>query len=190
MESKLAQNIASKIDLNGDSLRYILQHFHLLSVSKNEVLIRGDQEQNQKMFFVEEGCLRIYFVNEEGVESTRHLIFENHFATALTNFITNEPSIEYIQALEDSQVYYISKSNFFKLLDELPIWEKFYRTYLEYAYVTNTLRLKSFITLDAKERYRMLLAQNPQIVRRLSNKIVASYLGISQETLSRLKSKL
>ena len=115
MESKLAQNIASKIDLNGDSLRYILQHFHLLSVSKNEVLIRGDQEQNQKMFFVEEGCLRIYFVNEEGIESTRHLIFENHFATALTNFITNEPSIEYIQALEDSQVYYISKSNFFKI---------------------------------------------------------------------------
>jgi FixJ family two-component response regulator len=75
------------------------------------------------------------------------------------------------------------------LLKIIPQWEKLYRHYLEYAYVTNTNRLMSFITLDATERYRQLLAQNPNVVMRMPNKMVASYLNISQETLSRLKSK-
>jgi FixJ family two-component response regulator len=75
-------------------------------------------------------------------------------------------------------------------LEIIPEWEKFYRSYLENAYVTNTNRLMSFITMDATERYRQLLSQSPIIVKRLPNKMVASYLNISQETLSRLKSKV
>lgn len=190
MNSKLAQYITSKIELDSTELELVLACFIPVSVRKNELLIRGDQELNQRMFFVEQGCLRIFFVDDGGTESTRHLIFENHFAAALTNFITNEPSIEYIETLEDSKIWYITKTNFYLLLEKLPIWERFYRKYLEYAYVTNTSRLKSFIMLSAKDRYRLLLNQNPTVVMRLSNKIVASYLGISQETLSRLKSKI
>ena len=80
--------------------------------------------------------------------------------------------------------------DFYHLLEIIPSWEKFYRHYLEYAYVNNTNRLMSFLTQDATERYRQLLEINPKIVQRLPNKIVATYLNMSQETLSRLKSKL
>lgn len=186
----LKNKIKDSISISETEIDIVLSKFKPLSVDKNEILISGDQQNNQKMFFIIDGCLRIFYINEEGVDSTRLLVFENEFATCLTSFITNEASFEFIQALEPSHLLYISKQDFYQLLETIPAWEKFYRQYLEYAYVTNTSRLRSFITLDAKDRYKQLLKQNRTIVLRLPNKIVASYLSVSQETLSRLKSKI
>lgn len=186
----LKNNIRESISISDQEMDIVLEKFKPLSVQKNETLITGGQQSNQKMFFVVKGCLRIFYINEEGVDSSRLLVFEGQFATALVSFITDEPSFEFIQAVEQSEVFYITKNEFYKLLETIPAWEKFYRQYLEHAYVTNTNRLRSFITMDAKERYKQLLEQNKTIVQRLPNKIVASYIGISQETLSRLKSKI
>lgn len=72
----------------------------------------------------------------------------------------------------------------------VPKWKDFYSIYLEKAYVNNSKRLMSFTTLNASERYNQLFKINPNIVKRLPNKIVASYINISQETLSRIKSKV
>ncbi len=189
MKELLSAYIKSKISVTEEQLTIILSHFHPLGLKKNELLLRQGQS-SQRTFFVVHGCLRIFYIDDQGTESTRNFIFENHFATALVSFITSAPSTEYIQAVEDAEVLYISHQSFYHLLDCIPAWEKFYRLYLEFAYVNNTNRLKSFLLQDALEKYRQLLAENPIIVRRLSNKLVASYLNISQETLSRLKSKL
>ncbi|ASE61187.1 Crp/Fnr family transcriptional regulator [Chryseobacterium indologenes] len=189
MEERLVSYITSKISVTETELCTILSYFKPIQLKKNEMLLTNGQS-SQRTFFVTSGCLRIFFINEDGQDSTRYFAFENQFATALVSFITSEPSEEFIQAVEDTEVYYISHSNFYHLLDIIPQWEKFYRIYLEIAYVTNTKRLMSFLVQDALEKYRQLLSENPVIVRRLSNKMVASYLNISQETLSRLKSKL
>lgn len=162
--------------------------FHPLTPRRLEVLLRPDQLA-ERMYFVEQGCLRIFFIQDNGQEATRYLAFEGQFATALVSFITGTPSLEYLQALEDTQLHYISRVDIYHLLDTVPAWEPFYRRYLEGAYVTNTTRLHSFLTLDAHTRYQQLLAQSPTVVQRLPNKLVASYLNLSQETLSRLKSK-
>ena len=90
----------------------------------------------------------------------------------------------------DSELLYMDRKNFYHLVESLPVWEKFYRHQLEYAYVVNTNRLMSFITNDATERYLLLLKENPEIIKRLPNRLVANYLNITQEGLSRLKSKL
>lgn len=189
MDELLISYIKSKISIPDDEMSTILSHFKPMKLKKNELILMQGQS-SQRTFFVVKGCLRIFFINEEGQDSTRYFAFENQFATALVSFITSEPSEEFIQAVEDSEVYYITHQNFYSLLDLIPQWEKFYRIYLETAYVTNTKRLMSFLVQDALEKYRQLLDENPVIVRRLSNKMVASYLNVSQETLSRLKSKL
>lgn len=189
MEELLISYIKSKISVTEEEMAIILSYFKPIRLKKNELLLTNGQS-SQRTFFVTSGCLRIFFINEEGQDSTRYFAFENQFATALVSFITSEPSEEFIQAVEDSEVYYITHKNFYHLLDIIPQWEKFYRIYLEIAYVTNTKRLMSFLVQDALEKYRQLLDENPIIVRRLSNKMVASYLNISQETLSRLKSRL
>ncbi|WP_106915646.1 Crp/Fnr family transcriptional regulator [Chryseobacterium aurantiacum] len=189
MQELLASYIKNRISVTGKDLETILSYFKLIQLKKNEILLSNGQN-SQRTFFVVNGCLRIFFINEEGQDSTRYFAFENQFATALTSFITSEPSEEFIEAVEDSEVYYITHKNFYHLLDIIPQWEKFYRIYLETAYVNNTKRLMSFLVQDALEKYRQLLEENPVVVRRLSNKMVASYLNISQETLSRLKSRL
>lgn len=188
MHEQLTKFIKDKIAISKEDLEIILPHFKPASVKKNEFLV-SHGEFGQQLFFVKKGCIRIFFINEEGQESTRFLAFENHFASALVSFITESSSMEYVQALENSELLYINRSDFFSLLETHPIWEKFYRHYLEFAYVTNTNRLMSFITMDAKTRYENLLKERPIVVKRLPNKVVASFLNISQETLSRLKSK-
>lgn len=188
MHKLLSAYIKQKITISNADLEMALSYFKALKVKKNEILV-SPGEKPQKIYFVTKGCLRIFFLTEGGTEATRHFAFENQFATALVSFITNDISKEFLQAVEDTELYYIWQRDFYELLKIIPHWEKLYRHYLEYAYVTNTNRLMSFITLDATERYRQLLAQNPRVVTHLPNKMVASYLNISQETLSRLKSK-
>jgi len=188
MRERLSSYIREKIIISDEEVEQVLSLFKVMQVKKNEILI-SPGETCQRLYFIDKGCLRIFFLTAGGTEATRHFAFENQFATALVSFITNETSKEFVQAIEDTILYYISQKDFYHLLQIIPQWEKLYRHYLEYAYVTNTNRLMSFITLDATARYRQLLAQNPSIVMRLPNKMVASFLNISQETLSRLKSK-
>lgn len=189
MHELLTAYIRARITVTDEELAAILSYFRPITAKKDELLIRYGTV-HQRTFFVLKGCLRICFINDAGQEATRYFAFENQFATALVSFITGDPSQEFIQAIEDCELLWIGQKDFYALLDIVPAWEKFYRSYLEKAYVNNTNRLRSMTTLDAADRYRQLLAQNPQVVQRLPNRIVASYLNISQETLSRLKSKI
>lgn len=185
---QLVKYIKDKISINQLDLETVLSYFNCMRVKKNEFVISSG-ESTQWIYFVANGCLRIFFLTENGNEATRLFAFENQFATALVSFITNDKSMEYVQAVEDTELFCIAQNDFHHLLAIIPGWEELYRKYLEYAYVNNTNLLMSFITMDATDRYRLLLNKNPIIVKRLPNKLVASYLNVSQETLSRLKSK-
>lgn len=185
---QLGTYIKNRIAVSDENLNTILSYFKPLKHDKNELLLSAGQ-LSQNTYFVGKGCLRIYYINEEGKDVTRYIAFENQIATALVSFITKIPSTEYIQVIEKSELLYISHDDFNHLIKTLPEWMSFYCAYLERAYVNNTNRLMSFTTMDALERYNQLLKINPAIVKRLPNKIVASYINVSQETLSRLKSK-
>jgi CRP-like cAMP-binding protein len=188
MYNQLSKYITDRVAISDEQLSKALSYFKPLMAKKREIIAREGSPARQ-MFFVAKGCLRIYFIKPDGAEVTRRFAFENWFSTSLVSFISGESLTENTQAIEDCELLYISRNDFYYLLDIIPAWEKFYRNYLEYAYVSNTNRLQSFITLDATERYKLLLEENPEIVLRISNKLVANYLNISQEALSRLKSK-
>ena len=188
MHQQLADYIEKQVQINPVDLEKILSYFKSMYVKKNHIIL-NEGEVNTRIQFVTKGCLRIFFIDEKGEEATRYFAFENNFATALVSFIAQQPSLEFVQALEDTELLYISYVDFQYLLETYPSWEKFYRHYLESAYTTNTNRLMSFITMNAQERYNELMKQNPKVIQRLSNKIVANYINVSQETLSRLKSK-
>jgi CRP-like cAMP-binding protein len=186
---QISRYITTRIEVSDEELKMILSYFKPLRATKNEILV-SEGQTSQRTFFVGQGCIRIYFINEEGHEATRYFAFENDLAAALMSFITHKPSPEYLQSVENSELLYMEHDDFFHLLKIIPSWEKFYRSFLEKAYVNNTNRLMSFFTMNATERYARLLIDNPELPKRLSNKMVASYLNLSPETLSRLKSKL
>ncbi|MDB5144695.1 MAG: Crp/Fnr family transcriptional regulator [Mucilaginibacter sp.] len=164
----------------------LLSKFRRVTIKKNSLLLNAG-EVCQYVYFICNGCIRTYFIDAKGAEKTRYLAFENNFVTALASFITQAPSAQYIQALEDSELLRISQTDFYKLVDTNPVFAKLYRESLEQSQVFSTWRIETMISMTAKERYENLLERMPQVVLRLSNKHVASFLGITQESLSRLK---
>lgn len=141
-------------------------------------------------YFVNMGCLRIFAVNEEGQENTRYFAFEGKFGTALSSFIEQKPSFEFIQAVEHSTILAIARKDFYHLINTVPQVNFIYRDMLEMAYVTSQKRIYGLQGQTALERLRWLMDYQPKILARLSNKVIASYLGVTPYTLSRLKADL
>jgi CRP-like cAMP-binding protein len=169
-------------------LGLIMPYFQVKKTKKNEILLHH-AETCRHVYFINDGSVRAYFLDDEGHEATRYVAFEGNFITTLNSFISQTPANEFLEVTETGEILAIHYTDFRQLLSTVPIWKDLYIKQLETAYVTNAWRLESFIKMDAKQRYDYLFETNPKVIQRLSNKIVANYLGITQESLSRLKAK-
>lgn len=188
MSEKLEYLLRQFAGIKEEQLGEILACFNPKIVKKNTVLL-SEGNVCKEFYYVEAGCIRTYFITRQGHEKTRLVIPDCSIGTALTSFISQKPSFEVVDALEDTTLWSISHANFYKLNDEFTEWKNFYTKILEMAYSFQNSRLENLVTLSAKQRYDELLHNNPALIQRLSNKVLASYLDMTQETLSRLKSK-
>jgi CRP-like cAMP-binding protein len=188
MKAKLKYFLWAGADLDEDQVEAIIKCFKPVPIKKNGILLcQGDV--CKELYFVAEGCARIYYADSNGGIKTRFVAFERTLFTAISSFITQKPSTEIIEAIEDSLLFAISYKNFFRLVKEIPEWAKFYQRLLEAAYLYQNEKIEQMVTCNARRRYEKLLIEKPYYVTRLSNKNLASFLNITQETLSRLKSK-
>ncbi|WP_069660999.1 Crp/Fnr family transcriptional regulator [Arcticibacter eurypsychrophilus] len=189
MTAVLADLILKITDLDEEQLVAVISCFKPLAVKKHEILLEPGVIAD-RLFFINKGCLRLYYDTEEHSTATRFMAFEYTFLTSIVSFISREPSKEYIQTVEKSELLVISHHDFFNLRGTIPSWDKMYIYILEYGLTVITSRLSSLLTQNATERYRDLLKNNPELIQRLSNANLAAYLNISPETLSRLKSQV
>lgn len=184
---RLRHFLKANSTLDDDKLDYVLSCFKPKPVKRNSLLLfKGDI--CRELHFVNKGCIRTYYISANGAEKTRYIALDGSIGTSISGFISQKPSTEFVDALEDTQLWSISFESFFRLATELPEWRLFYTRLLESAYLYQNARIESLVTLTAKERFENILAQQPRFITRLSNKVLASYLDMSQETLSRLKS--
>jgi len=188
MHQILRDKLSPLINLTEEQWAFVLGHAKAKTTKRNEILLEKGDIANY-LFFVVKGCLRIFLINDDGQEATRFLIFEGSFGTAFPSFTLRQPSSAAIQSVEPSEVLMISHADHQMLMDTVPGWERMNRLGLQQDYIDAIVRIESLITMDARQRYDILLKKNPKLIQRLPNKMVADYLGISQETLSRLKSK-
>jgi len=184
----LRKTLSVNLDITDGQWATIAGCFKPLTAKRNEILLEKGKIARH-MYFIARGCLRILLIDDAGQEATRFLLFEGQMGTSFPSFITKQPSKASIQCVEPSEMLIIDYNDYQQLIEEMPGWETMTRLNLERAYIDAIERIESLITMDARQRYDILLKQNPIIVQRLPNKFVADYLGISQETLSRLKSK-
>ena len=169
-------------------LSKICNCFKPKSIKKNTILLR-EGEVCREFYYVQKGCLRTYFITRLGHEKTRFVTLDCSIGTALASFISQRPSFEFVDVLEDTELLAISHKEFYQLNKKLIHWKEFYQKILEMAYSFQNKSFENLVTLTAKQRYEQVLNHNPILLQRLSNKVLASYLDITQETLSRLKSK-
>ena len=140
--------------------------------------------------FVEKGALKAYSVDENGTESIIQFALEGWTISDLYSFLTVEPATYNIDALEDSELVLISKSAHEALLEKLPKYETYIRLQITNAYIALQKRLTSIISLPLEERYKNFLTVYPNIVQRVPQHMIASYMGLTPETLSRVRKKL
>ena len=188
MHPALKGFLEGKIELTSEQEELVDSCFKPMTAKRNEILVRKDSIARH-VYFVIRGCLRVFLIGEDGNEWTRFLIFEGRMGTAFPSFILREPSMAAVQSLEPSELLAVSFEDRQMLLRAIPAFERWSRIGLEQDYIASIQRIESLIMLDAKSRYQHLLETNAGLIQRLPAKIIADYLGISQETLSRLKGK-
>ncbi len=188
MKDRLKPVLNHIVSFDDAELDRIMESFHLKTFRRNEIILH-EGDACQEFYFVQKGCIRIYFLDRKGSERTRYIMQDNWIGTALTSFISQKPSVEWIEALEDSELLCISRKDFYRWNEESAAWQRFYQRILEMAYSFQNTRIETLVTLSAKERYLRVFQENPALIQRVSNKVLASYLDINPETLSRLKSR-
>lgn len=188
MYLQLKKYLHLNISISDAALDEIIQYFKPLSTKRNVRLVSQGETCN-RLYFINKGCIRTYYLTEQGHEKTRFIAFDGMIISSLSSFISQQASFEFVEALENSELLYISQPDFYALVKTHPEWEKFYLKLLEFAYIYQNKKIEELVTLSAGEKYALLMKEHPEYIKRLSNKILASYLDITQETLSRLKSK-
>lgn len=179
-------NFLNKIQpLSPKAEEAILSLCSLVAIGKNQNL----QEIGQKcrtIYFVIEGLARIYYL-KDGIEVTEYFAFENDLIIRAESLFRDKPSAKAIQALENTIFIGIPSEALFSLFDQYPDIERLFRKIIEQAYVHTVNRMEAIQFHSAEERYAQLLEEKPSLIQRISLKHIASYLGITQVSLSRIR---
>jgi len=155
---------------------------------KHYLLQEGDVCKS--IAFISKGVLKAYYVGENGNEHIIQFGLEGWIISDLYSFLTGEPATYNIDAIEDSEVVLISKSAHEELLQKLPKYETFTRLNITGAYLAMQRRLTSIIGSSLEERYATFTALYPNIVQRVPQHMIAAYMGLTPETLSRIRKRI
>lgn len=140
-----------------------------------------------KLAYVISGLFRYVYFDEKGNEFTKGIITENNFISSYSAMVLKRPSYFFIEALENSQIFEITWPAFTALMDKDIFWVKFLLKFIEKGFITKEKRERELLLLDAETRYRNFLTEFPGIDQRIKQSVIASYLGIKPETLSRIR---
>ena len=189
MYTLLEKVLKSKTSLDDVELQKITSQFNVIHTKRNQIVL-SINEICDKYYFINKGCIRLYTISSDGNENSRYFAFEENFATALPSFIDQKPAGEYLQTIQKSELLYISRENFYDLVHTIPEFAKIYTEILESGFIVAQKRIYGFQGFNALEKVQWIIKNQPKLLLHVSNKMVASYLGISPSTLSRIKSKL
>ncbi len=138
------------------------------------------------IYFITKGVARIYY-HKDGIDITEGFYFENNIIARVESLFTGKPSRKAIQILEDAEIVAIDAKALFKLYDSFPEIERLFRKIFEAGHVDTVNRIEGIQFHTAEERYKALLHEAPDVLKKVSLKYVASYLGITQVSLSRIR---
>lgn len=141
------------------------------------------------IYFINKGIARIYYYYD-GMDITESFTFENNIIARVESLFTGKPSRKAIQVLEDSEIIAIDAAQLFDLYDTFPEIERLFRKIFETGYVDTVNRMETIQFHSAEERYTSLIKEQPTLLQRIPLKHIASYLGITQVTLSRIRGSI
>lgn len=183
---KLIAHFRKSITLTDDEVKVVSEYFTLVKLKKKEILLFvGDHSSHMR--FISDGCLRSYYMDVDAKEHIIQFGIEGWWINDLYSYLTNTPSKQFIQAIDNSVVLQIHKDKLNELYDNVPAIERFFRFKFENAYVSLQERMINTMSRTAEERYIEFRSKYRTIEQRVPQYMVASYLGITPEFLSKLR---
>lgn len=185
----LLQKFEEKIQLTEEEKELSKTFFTPKKLRKKQYLLQ-EGDPCKYVAFVETGMLRLYSVDDKGTEHIMQFAFEGWWIADQFSFLTGEPSVYNIDALEDSELLLLTRSAEDQLMTTIPKFEKFFRILLQNNLISTQRRLVSSLSHTAEEKYNQLIHSCPTIPQRVPQHMMASYLGITPETLSRIRKQM
>lgn len=189
MFENVLANISRSVQLTEAEQQRFVEFLKPVTIKKKTNLLRAGEVC---MFeaYVQQGCIRTYYLDEKGSEVTLSFAVEDWWVSDIASFHDQSPSDLYIETLEDSTLFVLSRENKEQLLQEIPRLERVFRLLVQRRLSALQNRLVKALSLPAKQRYMEFLEQYPMIPARVPQYYIASYLGVSPEFVSNIRRKL
>jgi CRP-like cAMP-binding protein len=183
------ESLKSKAGFHDEDLALVKTHLTPKKLRRKQYLLQeGDVCKN--IAFVEKGALRTYTVDDLGTEHILQFALEGWTISDLYSFLTGEASTYNIDALEAAELVLVSKAAHEEMLQTIPKYETYVRLQVTGAYIALQRRITSVLSLTTEERYKNFTATYPNIVQRVPQHMIASFMGLTPETLSRVRKRM
>jgi len=188
MLENLKNHIARFVEIDELDYAEILPYFRVVQAKKKQnLLVEGKICKSN--YFVSKGCLRLFFVNEKGIEQTIQFALENWWIADYTSFSSQKPSGFYIQAVEKSEVLALDFVSQEEMLNRFPQMERYFRLVHQRAHAATQFRIKFLYSLSKEEFYNHFNKLYPEFVQRIPQYLLASFLGLTPEYLSEIRGR-
>lgn len=188
-KQSILENVFNRIQLNPTEIDYFISLLQHKTLKRKEFLLRPGQKCNHINYIID-GCLRVYKTDDKGIEHIIVFAMRDWWIADLPAFLSGTPATYFIDAVERTELFQIEKSQLEQAYEQIPKLERYFRILHQNAFVSHLNRLEQFIFLSAEERYLQLQKNFPALENRITQKQIASYLGITPEFLSMLRKKL
>jgi CRP-like cAMP-binding protein len=189
MYERFFASLREKVELSGDAEAAIAAVIQPKQVQRRQQLLR-EGDVSTRLSFVDSGAIYSYTLDAKGAQHVIQFAFPGWWIGDLYSLFTAEPGRLYLEALADSELLQIRIEDHNLLLDTVPVYERYMRILIQNAYVALQRRLGGTLGLSAEQRYAALLYQNPEILNQVPQHLIASFLGVTPETLSRIRRQL
>lgn len=186
MYDLLRIHISRRVELTDKEFNLATTFFAPKKLRKKQYFLQ-EGDVCRAIAFVSKGCLRSYSVDDAGAEHVVQFAVEDWWIADLQSYLSGQPSRLAIDAIEESELLLLEKSKRDQLLAQVPKFEKFFRLLYERNYLAVNERITCTLMASAEDRYLKFLEMFPQFVQRVPQKDIASYLGITPESLSRIR---
>jgi CRP-like cAMP-binding protein len=185
----ILNNVRKHIQLSNEEISYFTSLMKYKEISRKDFLLK-EGEIAKNIYFIHSGALKAYYLDTQSNENIIMLAIDDWWITDMYSFAMGKPAIQYIDAIEDTKLLQLSRNDFDQLLSKVPAFERFFRILMQNAYIREQLRIIQNLSLPAEERYLNFLKKYPHLVQRVTQKQIASYIGVSPEFLSAMRRRL
>jgi CRP/FNR family transcriptional regulator, anaerobic regulatory protein len=185
----ILQNIAKHVTLTSEEEALFLSKTETKTYKTKSILLHSG-EIAKNTYFVNSGILRSFTINDNIIEHVLHFACEGWWIGDMYSYISGKPGNLFIEVLEEAEVVFICKENHEKLYQQIPKLERFFRILAENSLVAHQERLMDNLSLSAEERFEKMCEKYPSLIQKVAQKHLASYIGVTPEFFSKMKSKL